>query len=186
MLVIFGDHLPNFTMGEDAVRTGDLFKTEYVLWSNYGVTAEDRDLTASQLSSYALRFAHCDNGIINRLHQSRVMNGDYQGLLELLQYDMLFGEQLVHGGESPYEPTRLQLGFGDLRLDSAVYENGELTVTGGGFTAFSTVFYGDDRQDTHFTDEGTLTVYGEEPKPARRSPCGRWRRTACPWWGASR
>lgn len=168
MLVLFGDHLPNFTMEEDAVRSGDLFKTEYVLWSNYGLTAEDRDLTASQLSSYALRLAQCDNGIINRLHQSRVMNGDYQGLLELLQYDMLFGEQLVYSGTNPYEPTQLQLGFGDLRLDGAVYENGALTVHGSGFTAFSAVFYGDNKQDTVLEDEGTLTVPGEKPRPGTK------------------
>lgn len=168
MLVIFGDHLPNFTMDESDVRSGDLFKAEYVIWSNYDLTAEDRDLTASQLSSYALWLAHCDNGIINRLHQSRVMNGNYQGLLELLQYDMLFGDQLVHQGKSPYEPTELQLGFGDLRLDTVEFENETLTVSGAGFTAASVVFYNEQRQDTQRTDSGLLTVYGEAPKPGTR------------------
>jgi len=168
MLVLFGDHLPNFTMEERDVKSGDLFKAEYVIWANYALSAEDRDLTASQLSSHALRLAHCDNGIINRLHQSRIMNGNYQGLLELLQYDMLFGEQLVHGGDSPYEPTGLQLGFGDLQLDTVEFENDSLTVKGSGFTAASVVFYNEQQQDTHRTDSGTLTVYGEKPSPGAR------------------
>ncbi len=168
LLVVFGDHLPNFTMEESDVKSGDLFKAEYVIWSNYGLTAEDRDLSASQLSSYALRLAHCDNGVINRLHQSRVMNGNYQGLLELLQYDMLFGDQLVYQGSTPYKPTQLQLGFGDLRLDNATFENDALTVTGAGFTGASVVYYNEDRQDTKCTDSGLLTVYGKEPEPGTR------------------
>jgi len=168
MLVLFGDHLPNFDMEESAVKSGDLFKAEYAIWTNYALSAEDRDLSASQLSSHALRLANCDNGIINRLHQSRIMNGNYQGLLELLQYDMLFGDQLVYQGENPYAPTELQLGFGDLHLDTVEFENETLTVKGSGFTAASVVFYNEQQQDTRCIDSETLTVYGEKPSPGAR------------------
>ena len=35
MLVLYGDHLPNFDLDENEVSTGDLFQTEYVVWTNY-------------------------------------------------------------------------------------------------------------------------------------------------------
>jgi len=81
---------------------------------------------------------------------------------------MLFGDQLVYQGENPYAPTELQLGFGDLHLDTVEFENETLTVKGSGFTAASVVFYNEQQQDTRCIDSETLTVYGEKPSPGAR------------------
>ena len=46
MLVLYGDHLPNIDWTEDMLSGCDLYQTEYVIWSNYGLQAEGGDLEA--------------------------------------------------------------------------------------------------------------------------------------------
>ena len=163
MLVIFGDHLPNFQLEEKDVLSGDLYKTEYVIWTNYPLELEDEDLNAWQLSAHVLRILGCRAGVINPLHQSRRANENYDGLLELLEYDLLFGDVLVYNGETPYAPTQLQMGFGDLRVESAAWENGNLTVWGEGFTEFAHIFVDGDRLKTRLREDGTLRAETDQP-----------------------
>lgn len=165
VLVLYGDHLPNFELSESDVASGDLFLTEYVIWSNYGLTAPDRDLAAYQLSSHVLSLIGCDTGILTRLHQTCADEESYLADLEMLEYDMLFGEMSVWDGENPYPPTALALGYDDIRLSRGEYIDGSVYLSGLGFNAASTVFYDDDAQETLLINRNTLQVRGSEPEP---------------------
>lgn len=165
LLVLFGDHLPNFELSEQDVASGDLLQTEYVIWSNYGLIAEDRDLAAYQLSAHALSLIGCDTGILTRLHQTCADNESYPEDLEMLEYDMLFGEMSVWDGENPYAPTALELGYGDIRLARGEYIDGSVYLSGLGFNASSVVFYDDDPQETVLINRNTLQVHDSEPEP---------------------
>ncbi len=164
MLIMFGDHFPNFELEEHQVRSGDLFQTEYVIWTNYELAADDCDLTAYQLSAHALELIGCDTGILTRLHQLRAESEDYQAHLELLEYDMLFGEMRVWDGENPYAPTALQLGYGDIVLECANYLGSQLYLTGSGFNEWSVVFFDDEPQETVCINSNTLYVADEAPE----------------------
>ena len=164
MLILFGDHFPNFELEEDQVRTGDLFQTEYVIWTNYALEANDCDLHAYQLSAHALALIGCDTGILTRLHQLRADSEDYQAYLELLEYDMLFGEMNVWDGVNPYVPTALQLGYGDIVLESANYLSSQLYLTGSGFNEWSVVYFDEEPQETVCINSNTLYAAGEAPE----------------------
>ena len=163
MLVIFGDHLPNFVLEEEDLKSRDLFKTEYVIWTNYQLTLEDENLYAYQLSSRVLQGMNCRTGVLNRLHQTRETNDDYQSMLELVQYDILYGQKKLYDGENPYRSTALQLGYGDLKITDCQGRGGILTVQGEGFTESSVVYYAGEEQETVLTDDGTLQVKEDLP-----------------------
>ncbi len=165
VLVLYGDHLPNFELTEDDVTTGDLFATEYVLWSNYDLGADDRDLAAYQLSAYVMGLIGNDTGIMTRLHQTCMDKDSYQKDLEVLEYDMLFGDMSVWGGENPYAPTELQMGYGDIRLVHAAHIEDGVFVSGYGFNESSVVFYDGAKQKTVLINRNTLHVPGSEPEP---------------------
>lgn len=56
------------------------------------------------------------NGFLNSYHQSFEESPRYQEYLEMLEYDMLYGEQAVYGGTSGYEPTDMQMGVVPITL----------------------------------------------------------------------
>ena len=45
VLVMYGDHLPGFELTDDDVENGNLYQTEYFVWSNMdNFPAEDEEL----------------------------------------------------------------------------------------------------------------------------------------------
>jgi phosphoglycerol transferase MdoB-like AlkP superfamily enzyme len=67
VIVMFGDHQPGFTdsvydelMGESTdllgiTDTAKMYQTPYVIWANYDIEEETRDMSANYLSSYLLK-----------------------------------------------------------------------------------------------------------------------------------
>ncbi len=167
MLILYGDHLPNFELEETDVATGNLFQTEYVIWTNYGLETDDRSLCAYQLSAHVMELIGLDTGILTKLHQNFADSQDtegYQRDLEVLEYDMLFGERSVWDGENPYQPTELQLGYDDIRLHKAEAIDSEVYLSGFGFNEASVVYYDDDAQETVLINNNTLHVPDSLPE----------------------
>ena len=55
--------------GED-LRNGDIYQTEYVIWSNFELEKQDKDLEAYQLSAYVMSLLELYNGILTKYHQA--------------------------------------------------------------------------------------------------------------------
>ena len=156
ILVMYGDHLPSLEIEDDQLKNGDVFQTEYVIWSNFGLQAENKDLVAYQLTAHVLDLLGVENGILTKLHQTRDSNEEYMTDLRMLEYDMLFGDLSVYGGESPYEPTELQMGFRDVLIENVRQLDGAVYVAGRNFTPFSEVRINGTLLETIFIDSGTL------------------------------
>jgi len=54
VLVLYGDHLPGLGISENLLQNGNVFQTEYVIWSNFGLQASDKDVQSYQLTSRVL------------------------------------------------------------------------------------------------------------------------------------
>lgn len=160
VLVIYGDHLPNFEIDEEDVLLEDMFKTEYVLWTNYDHQGADRDLNTYQLAAYVLGEIGCDTGVLTQLHQSCLSSENYDQAHEMLEYDMFFGEQYVWDGENPYPQTDLQIGYDDTAITRLEKTEDGLVVYGENFTGSSVVFFNGKKQDTVYIDSHTLMVDG--------------------------
>lgn len=168
VLVLYGDHLPNLDITEEELASGNLFQTEYVIWSNkkmledYELSKKNENLYAYQLSAHVLKLFGMNNGLLTKFHQMYHNYDNYKSNLKILQYDMLYGKKEVYDGLSPYEPTDLQMGFDLIRITDVSSVGGSVYVMGKNFTESSFVFIDGKKQDTVFLNENTLMVSDKE------------------------
>lgn len=165
VVVFYGDHLPSFSIGSDQLENGDIFQTEYVIWSNYELPEHDENLNAYQLTAKVLKELGISRGLLTRYHQQMAGSQDYLDGLKLLEYDMLYGDFYCYGGSNPYEATDLQMGVEPIVARHYSYDvaSKELTVYGENFTPFSAVTLDGQEAPTEFINSGTLKATLEDP-----------------------
>ncbi|MFA6948795.1 MAG: LTA synthase family protein [Eubacteriales bacterium] len=146
VIVMFGDHMPDFGLAGDL--TNDEFTpydTEYVIWSNFSVEADDADLYAYELSARVCGLLGYSGGAIMELHQS--FGADIPAMTTLA-YDMLYGGEyfkncmpdgFIHTDTPVYSPSQMSLGAGKITVSGAYTAGGRLYVTGKGFTEYSVI-----------------------------------------------
>ena len=161
VLVMYGDHLPSFDIGSDELKNGDIFQTEYVIWANFPMEEHDEDLEAYQLSAKVLQELDMAPGLLTKYHQQMKDTEDYLDGLELLEYDMLYGDFYCFGGENPYTATDLQMGVEPIVVTGAEFDpaDGAVYVTGRGFTDWSVITLNGKEYETTRLEDGTLTAY---------------------------
>ena len=158
VLVLYGDHLPYMNLETEDVEGGILTATEYVVWDNIGLAKNDMDLEAYQLSAKVLQQAGIEQGILTKLHQSCMGDDDYLVKLEMLQYDMLYGEREIYGGINPYEATALKLGIDEIAVTAVREEEGHIYVYGTGFNEYSHICVNGEVQETTYVEKGMLLL----------------------------
>lgn len=159
IVVMFGDHLPSFDIKPEDLEGGDLFRTEYVIWDNFGLNTQNGDITAYQLSSRIMELLGLSDGNLTKLHQNFKNSEQYDEWLKTLEYDMLYGEKYAYGGEEnyPYKTTEIKMGVKEITINNVSRnEQSILTVTGENFTEFSQITLNDKNLDTVFVDNNTL------------------------------
>jgi phosphoglycerol transferase MdoB-like AlkP superfamily enzyme len=143
VLVLYGDHLPGLGTADSDMRSGSTFKTEYVIWSNFELEKEDKDLYAYQLSAELQRRIGMRAGTMPVFHQDKQGEPDYQEMLQLLQYDMLYGNRYVYramfGETNPFKPTDMRMGYKPIVINEIVEMAGQYYISGEGFTPYSKV-----------------------------------------------
>ncbi|MFR5733532.1 MAG: sulfatase-like hydrolase/transferase [Clostridium sp.] len=113
VLVLYGDHLPGFEWTAQEMENESLFQTKYVVWNNVNLPAVKRNVEAYQLAAHVLNMLDIHEGTMLRFHQRHLDARDtdtqsYLDAMKLLQYDILYGDHEVYGGESPYQATQLE------------------------------------------------------------------------------
>ena len=167
VLVLFGDHLPGLGLENEDITNGRLTATEYVIWSNFEMSVTHRDVEAYQLTSHVLGKLGISYGILNKFHQNSVNDDAYLDQLELLQYDMLYGEREVYGGKNPYIASDLQMGPDGRQVSISgvsVEEDGTIYVHGRNFNSYSVIRCNGENQSTEYIDANTLKLSGMVPK----------------------
>lgn len=170
VLVLYGDHLPNLEITQEELLIGDLFQTEYVIWSNRKMNQmqplvhKSKNLYAFQLSAYIQELLGMNNGVLTKFHQKYMDLQDYEMDLETLQYDMLYGKQEMFGGRPGYETSDMQMGIHKIQIEQVENVGGSVYVKGEYFTPSSVVFCNDKKLDTQFLNENMLLVSDVELK----------------------
>jgi hypothetical protein len=145
VLVMYGDHLPTMGLTTEDLRDRYLFQTQYVIWDNFGLEKQDGNIASYQMGAEVLNRIGIHSGTLVHYHQSRKNTKNYQSDLEALQYDMLYGDRYVYGGENPFEPTDMQMGIYPVTLDS-MRKVGDETF----------ILYG-----KNFTDHSVMEINGQ-------------------------
>ena len=139
VLVVYGDHLPALEMTEDNIKTGELYQTQYVIWSNFGMKKKDKDVPAYDISSYLLGRLGISVGLMTKFHQDYSGSKDYMKKFKELSYDMLYGKYYIYGGKSPFKPSDMKMGVKEIKIDNIVKIGDKYYIKGQNFTEFSKI-----------------------------------------------
>lgn len=157
VIVFFGDHLPALDIKNEELNNGDVYKTEYVIWSNFEIEAEDENLEAEYLSAHVTSLLNLTNGKVNKLNTYCREDETFNKMAEMLNYDILFGTN--YANTKTYTPTEMTMGLGLIKVDSYYFEDSVLYVKGKNFNQNSKITIdGNVKNDTEFIDENTLRV----------------------------
>lgn len=143
VLVLYGDHLPTMNLKAEDLKSRYLFNTNYVIWDNIGLEENDRNLPTYQLMAEVFERLDLHTGTTFNYHQERRQTKDYLLDLELLQYDMLYGERYVYGGikNVPKLDGNFQMGIKDVVLTGIEDQlDGTYAIYGENMTANSYIY----------------------------------------------
>lgn len=158
ILVFYGDHLPGFSFENEQLYNGDIYETQYVVWSNYNFWMSKKIVETYQISSRILEAIGISDGIINSFHQKHELDEDYLEKLTLLEYDLLYGDGVAYEKEGKYEPTDMRMGVREIVVANAYNYDGHMCVEGGEFNKSSAVCINGKTYDTVCVNEHTLLV----------------------------
>lgn len=168
VLVMYGDHLPALDMTEDELTTGDLYKTQYVIWSNFGLKKQDEDVATYEITSHLFKRLGISVGMLNKFHQNYEDDEDYLDNLKALSYDMLYGEHYIYGSGNPYEASDMKMGVKDIKIDEIVQIGDKYYIKGQNFTEYSKISLDGDVLKTVYLGP-TILALNEEVDPSRVS-----------------
>lgn len=176
VLVMYGDHLPGFDLTNEDVENGNLYQTEYFIWSNMkNFSAKKEDIAAYDLSTKLFDVIGFEKSYIQKFRTLYSEEDEaYNDIIWNIQYDMLYGERYMYPDGWPYEPTDMQYGIepisitditeGDYQMLS---ENPEEApeqlhgyyIKGENFNECSFVWIDDGfKKDTIYIDRNTLFI----------------------------
>lgn len=161
MVVMFGDHLPTMGLTEEDMTTGSLFQTQYITWNNFGLEKEDKDMTAYQFLADMTADLGISSGTMFTFHQNRDKydtEESYQEDMELLQYDLLYGERYAYGGEDLYPASDIVMGTQDVVLDHVVQKDKYYYIIGENFTKWSKLYVNGEKVSTTYQTDKRLRV----------------------------
>ena len=171
IVVFWGDHLPTMGLEDSEMVSGDIFKTKYVTWNNFGLEKNDKDLYAYQLMADIFNQVGIHDGTMMAYHQTQSDNPDNQAYLDgiqQLQYDILYGDRYCYNGDiNKYPATELIMGIDDVIITEAyphIDEEGNewLAIKGESFTQWSKVFINNQDVDTTYISGNELWIKGSK------------------------
>jgi len=140
VVVIYGDHLPAITgISDDNLSGRTMYQTEYVMWSNFKMAKEDKDLATYQLSAYVLDRLDIHQGTLVTYHQKYRDSNTYMKDLEALEYDMLYGKRYIYNGTSPFKKVDMKMGVKDITVKKVIQIGDKYYIKGENFTPYSKI-----------------------------------------------
>ncbi len=159
VIAFYGDHLPTMGLEEADMKSGSLFNTNYVIWDNIGLEKIDGTIPTYQLVSEVMNRIGFHTGTIFNYHQQHKDSETYLTDLELLQYDILFGEQYAYDGEPVITEGHIELGVRDPEIIfSTQNSEGHYTLYGRNFTKWSQVYINGEKQSRKFINENRIKL----------------------------
>ena len=159
VIVFYGDHLPTMGLEAEDLKSRYLYNTNYVIWDNIGLKKEDKNIPAYQIMAEVFKRLDIHSGTVFNYHQEREKTKNYLADLELLQYDILYGEQYVYDGDPPITEGHMAMGVKDVALTGIfpLLEEG-YSLYGENFTKQSRVFVNEEKQKSTFLNNTRIVL----------------------------
>ena len=157
---MYGDHLPTLGLTVEDVSNRYLFDTSYVIVDNIGLEKEDDTLCSYQIAAEVLDRVDIHVGTMMQYHQARRKTKWYLPDMELLQYDLLYGERYAYDmdGETPYETLDMQMGIRQPEIRNVVALEEMTYVFGQNFTTATKVYVDGEYQSTKYMNDHVLQL----------------------------
>lgn len=162
ILVLYGDHLPALNLTDEMMASRTLYKTNYIVWDNFRLREKDGDLCAYQLAAHVLGRLRIPGGTVSQFHQYCSGEVTYRTDLNRIQYDLLYGQQYLYGGENPHEPTELRMGIRDIQVERLYQSGDKWYVQGQNFTPYCKVTCNGSILKTSYISTAVLRI-NEDP-----------------------
>ena len=164
VIVFYGDHLPTMDLEAKDLKSRYLYNTNYVIWDNIGLEKKDSNLAAYQIMADVFERLDIHSGTVFNYHQQRRQSKDYLADLELLQYDIMYGEQYVYEESGvPITEGHMVMGVKDAHItDLVAQSDGTYSVYGDNFTKQSKVYINGEKQTTKFLNNTRLDLRESE------------------------
>ena len=164
VIVFYGDHLPTMDLEAKDLKSRYLYNTNYVIWDNIGLEKKDSNLAAYQIMADVFERLDIHSGTVFNYHQQRRQSKDYLADLELLQYDIMYGEQYVYEESgAPITEGHMVMGVKDAHItDLVAQSDGTYSVYGDNFTKQSKVYINGEKQTTKFLNNTRLDLRESE------------------------
>ena len=157
-VLFYGDHFPTIYLEEDMLTEGTKYQTDWAIWANYDIECENKNLASYQLMAHFLNALGSNLGTTTKLHQAADNIDNYQQKLEMLEYDMLYGDMITFGGDTPYHNTSMEIGIFDIYATDILYEDNCLYISGNRFNQYTKIKLNNRIKDTFFIDENCVMV----------------------------
>ena len=167
VIVFFGDHLPGLNF--ESFISGNKNTTDYVVWDNIGLKKQNKNVETYQLGAHILNQLNIHEGLFTQIHQTEVNNPNYETIMHLLQFDVLYGEKYAYSQMSSYIPSKLQIGFRTQQLAQARIFHEKMIVTGHNFTRYSQIMVDGALVETQYISQSMLVTSSEVVHPDRKS-----------------
>ncbi|MGL4799987.1 MAG: LTA synthase family protein [Cellulosilyticaceae bacterium] len=164
VLVLFSDHYPSMEVIEQ-VEGEEKFLVPFVAMDNKQNLKGKlpKKMEAYELSTYMLDLYGLQGGIMNSYQRVYREEENYKALMNVIQYDMLFGNKYITEGKNPYKTSAIQLGMNELKIDRIIEEIDKILVKGDGFNQSSQIFVDNQEVETEYIDGQTLKLGGGLP-----------------------
>ncbi len=153
MLVVYGDHLPALDFSVNWISAPSSYTSQYAIWTNYEIAANDRDLTSYQLMAHVQSLIGASEGVLVNYHQQHSNDVDYQENLHSLEY-LLTSEEHAQKGTIQYASY-------PIIIDSVTADENTVTVKGENFTPYSKISYDGTNLVTVFVSPFELTAVSD-------------------------
>lgn len=159
VIVFYGDHLPTMGLKAEDLKGKYLYNTNYVIWDNIGLEKKDRNIPAYQIMADVMDRIGIHAGTVFNYHQQRRKTKDYLADLEVLQYDILYGDQYVYDGKPPITKGHMEMGIRDVILENLTANfDGSYSLYGENFTKWSKVYINDEKQKSKFLNNTRIEL----------------------------
>lgn len=168
LLICFGDHLPTMGLQNSDVKQKDIYQTKYITWDNFGMKKQDQDLTAYQLVSEYFDRLGIHGGTMVDYNQTMTERGvsgksqKYLKNLQMLQYDLLYGDRYAYHGVDMYPASDLVMGINPVVIDNVYYYDNRLHIYGENFTPWSKVFVNGEKVNTTYESGQVLSISAKD------------------------
>ena len=125
----------------------------------------NRNIPSYQIMADVFDRLGIHSGTVFNYHQERRQTKNYLADLELLQYDILYGDQYVYDGNPPITEGHMVMGVRDVSLTDIVpHLDGGYSLYGENFTAYTRVYVNGEEQEKKFLNNTRIDLPSTELK----------------------